>query len=78
MIASQASEDAYANRVVSEPEAAKFLGLSKAQLRVMRRAGKAPEHVRLSERRLGYRLSALDCWLNARTIKPLPAGGRGQ
>lgn len=56
-------------RVVSEREAAAFIDLSLPHLRRLRRQGRAPSHIRLSERRLGYRIAALISFLDARTVE---------
>jgi predicted DNA-binding transcriptional regulator AlpA len=58
------------DRVVSEAQAAEIIGYSKDTLRREFRAGRAPERVRLSGRRIGYRLSALYAFLEANTEKP--------
>jgi predicted DNA-binding transcriptional regulator AlpA len=58
------------DRVVSEAEAAKIIGYSKDTLRREFRAGRAPARVRLSGRRIGYRLSTIYAFLEARTEKP--------
>jgi predicted DNA-binding transcriptional regulator AlpA len=63
------------DRVASEAETAKIIGYSKDTLRREFRAGRAPPRVRLSGRRIGYRLSAIYAWLEARTEKP---GSRAQ
>jgi predicted DNA-binding transcriptional regulator AlpA len=55
-------------RVVSEPEAASIIGVSLPQLRRMRRQRAGPDYVQLSERRLGYRISALIKFLDDRTV----------
>jgi predicted DNA-binding transcriptional regulator AlpA len=57
------------DRVVSESQTAEILGYSKDTLRREFRAGRAPARVRLSERRIGYRLSAIYAWLEAHTEK---------
>jgi predicted DNA-binding transcriptional regulator AlpA len=51
------------DRVVSEAETAKIIGYSKDTLRREFRAGRAPARVRLSGRRIGYRLSAIYAFL---------------
>ena len=56
------------SRVITEAQAASFLSLSVPQLRRLRRQGKAPDHVQLSARRLGYQIDAVLAFLNARTI----------
>lgn len=53
-------------RVLDEKSAAALLGVSHVTLERMRRAGRAPRHVQLSARRLGYRISDLTAWLDAR------------
>jgi predicted DNA-binding transcriptional regulator AlpA len=58
------------DRVVSEKEAAKIIGYSKDTLRREFRAGRAPARVRLSGRRIGYRLSAIYAFLESHTEKP--------
>jgi predicted DNA-binding transcriptional regulator AlpA len=58
------------DRVVSEDEAAEIIGYSKDTLRREFRAGRAPARVRLSGRRIGYRLSAIYAFLEAHTEKP--------
>ena len=58
------------DRVVSEAEAAQILGYSKHTLRREFRAGRAPARVRLSDRRIGYRLSAIYRFLEACTEAP--------
>jgi predicted DNA-binding transcriptional regulator AlpA len=55
------------DRVLSEAQAADLLGYSKDTLRRAFRAGEGPARVRLSERRIGYRLSANYSWLAAHT-----------
>ena len=53
-------------RVVSESEAAAFCCLSLAHFRRLRREHKGPKHVRLSIRRIGYRIRDLLHWVNER------------
>ncbi|SRR6266508_1596038 len=57
------------DRVVSEAQAAEIIGYSKDTLRREFRAGRAPPRVRLSSRRVGYRLSSIYGWLEAHTEK---------
>jgi predicted DNA-binding transcriptional regulator AlpA len=54
------------NRVVSETAAAEFLGISIDTLRRACTRGEGPPRLRLSQRRVGYRLRDLDVWLNER------------
>jgi predicted DNA-binding transcriptional regulator AlpA len=58
------------DRVVTEAEAASIIGYSRDTLRREFRAGRAPVRVRLSGRRIGYRLSAIYAFLEARTEQP--------
>jgi predicted DNA-binding transcriptional regulator AlpA len=55
------------DRVVSEAQAAEIIGYSKDTLRREFRAGRAPARVRLSARRIGYRLSTIYAFLEARS-----------
>jgi len=61
--------DPYLDRVVGEGQAAEILGYSKDTLRREVRAGRGPARVRLSERRVGYRLSTLYDHIEANTEK---------
>jgi predicted DNA-binding transcriptional regulator AlpA len=58
------------DRVVSEDQAAEIIGYSKDTLRREFRTGRAPARVRLSSRRIGYRLSAIYAFLEAHIEKP--------
>jgi len=58
------------DRVVSEIEAAAIIGYSKDTLRREFRAGRAPVRVRLSGRRIGYRLSAIYEFLKQHEEQP--------
>src|SRR5437879_1313265 len=55
------------DRVVSEPVAAEIVGFSKDTLRRKFRQGLGPPRVRLSEHRIGYRLSDLYAYLEQHT-----------
>jgi predicted DNA-binding transcriptional regulator AlpA len=59
------------DRVVSENVAASIIGYSKDTLRREFKRGRAPARVRLSGRRIGYRLSAIYRFLERNTE---PAG----
>lgn len=54
------------NRVMIRKEAAEFCGLSPATFRRLNETGRFPTPIRLSERRLGWRVSALIEWLDCR------------
>jgi len=59
-------DDLAANRVVSEAVAAEIVGVSVDTLRRACQRGEGPPRLRLSPRRVGYRLRDLDAWLNER------------
>jgi hypothetical protein len=54
--------------VLSEPETAKYIGVSLITLRRLRWAGKVP-YVQISEHRIGYRRSMANEILDARTVQ---------
>ena len=54
-------------RVLTAAEASKLLTVSIPVMERWRRAGCGPQFIRLSVRRVGYRLSDLRSWLAART-----------
>ncbi len=58
-------------RVVREPEAASYCGLSAITFRRLRKAGTGPRAIALGTRTWGYRLLELDRWLESRAT-----GGR--
>ncbi|HMU53174.1 MAG TPA: hypothetical protein PKA13_25605 [Geminicoccaceae bacterium] len=61
-------------RVVDEKTAAEFVGLAPITLERMRKGGSTgPRHVRLSERRIGYRVCDLVAWLDARVSETVAA-----
>jgi predicted DNA-binding transcriptional regulator AlpA len=49
--------------VVSEREAAEIIGVSADTLRRIVKRGEGPDRIRISARRIGYRLSALNDFL---------------
>lgn len=53
-------------RMLSTAEAAAFLNLAPITLRAMRVKGAGPAFVKLTERRVGYRLADLEAWLTTR------------
>lgn len=55
------------DRVVSERDTATIIGISIDTLRRLGAEGKGPARVRLSTRRIGYRLSAIYAYLDAMT-----------
>jgi predicted DNA-binding transcriptional regulator AlpA len=50
--------------LLTEAEVSEWLGLSQPTLSRHRRNGTGPAFVRLSTRRIGYRRSAVEAWLN--------------
>jgi len=54
--------------ILSEEELAKWLDTSRPTLQRQRSDGSGPPFVQLSERRIGYRKSVIEQWLEARTI----------
>lgn len=52
------------DRVLSEQETAQFLQLSARTLQRLRQAGDGPQYYRLGERRIGYRMSDIEAWLD--------------
>jgi predicted DNA-binding transcriptional regulator AlpA len=55
--------------IFSEQELAAWLNTSRPTLQRQRSDGSGPEFVRLSERRIGYRKSAVERWLASRTAR---------
>jgi predicted DNA-binding transcriptional regulator AlpA len=60
--------------VVSETQAAAILGYSKDTRRRQFKAGRSPVRVRLSDRRIGYRLSAIYRFLEECTERRANSG----
>lgn len=54
---------------ITEQDAAPYLGLSRAWLRVARREGRGPAYLRIG-RAIRYRVSDLDAYLAAHRIEP--------
>jgi predicted DNA-binding transcriptional regulator AlpA len=59
--------------ILSEDDLAKWLDTSRPTLQRQRSDGSGPPFVQLSERRIGYRKSAIERWLAARTISRVGA-----
>lgn len=57
------------DRVVSEVDAAHYLGCSPDTLRRMHNRGEGPRRLKISPRRVGYRLSDINTWLDARASR---------
>jgi excisionase family DNA binding protein len=56
----------------SEREAARYLGVSAAVMRLWRAEGSAPRHFRAGKL-IRYRRADLDSWIEARLSEPTPA-----
>jgi excisionase family DNA binding protein len=62
-------------------QAAKYLGISEAVLRLWRSEGKGPRYFRAGEKLVRYRRADLDAWIEARLVQaeqygPLEDGSR--
>lgn len=66
------------DRLLNEKQVAAWLGISLPNLQRRRSDGSGPAFVQLSERRIGYRKSAVERWLDARTINRVGALGSGK
>ena len=60
-------------RILLAAEAAQLLNTTVGALDHQRATGKGPPFIRLSVRRIGYRVSDLRRWLDARTERPANA-----
>lgn len=72
--------------ILNEEELAEWLDISRPTLQRQRSDGGGPPFIQLSARRIGYRKSAVEQWLEARTIQRVgglveqttsPPAGRG-
>lgn len=53
-------------RVISESEAARYCCLSLVHFRRLRRERQGPQYVRITQRRVGYRMRDLADWIDQR------------
>jgi predicted DNA-binding transcriptional regulator AlpA len=60
--------------VLTEPDTAKWLSVGVSSLQRWRAQGRGPEFVRISQRRIGYRKSAVERWLASREQVNPPQG----
>jgi predicted DNA-binding transcriptional regulator AlpA len=65
--------DVARHRILDVKETAVFLSLSVPSVRRLHRAKQIPEAVRLSSRRIGWKLGDLIAWLEARQTRPVAA-----
>jgi predicted DNA-binding transcriptional regulator AlpA len=69
--------------ILTERQVARWLGLSEPTLFRHRRDGTGPTFIKLSARRVGYRRSAVEAWLQSQErhrlgdVDELAASGRG-
>jgi len=66
-----------ADPILNEKQVASWLGISLPTLQRMRSNGSGPAFIQLSERRIAYRTSVVEKWLEARTITQVGALERG-
>ena len=52
------------------PSAAVYLDVGEETLKRWRRLGTGPAYIRLAHSRVRYRVSDLDAWLDAQTVRP--------
>jgi predicted DNA-binding transcriptional regulator AlpA len=62
------SADKNLDPILSERELAEWLNESRPTLQRQRSEGSGPPFVQLSKRRIGYRKSAVERWLESRTV----------
>jgi predicted DNA-binding transcriptional regulator AlpA len=60
------------DQVLTEPQAAEFCGMSKDTLRRRVNAGDGPKRLRLSAKRIGYRVKDLRTWQDANVEEVRP------
>ena len=57
-------------------QAAKYVGISEAALRLWRSEGKGPRHFKAGEKLVRYRRTDLDSWIEARLSAPVAIESR--
>lgn len=57
-------------------QAAKYVGISEAALRLWRSEGRGPRHFKAGEKLVRYRRVDLDAWIEARLSAPASAEAR--
>jgi excisionase family DNA binding protein len=65
----------YQNTLTSK-QAAKYVGISEAALRLWRSEGRGPRHFKAGEKLVRYRRADLDAWIEARLSAPAAGGGQ--
>jgi predicted DNA-binding transcriptional regulator AlpA len=66
----------FTDPLLNERQLAAWLGISLPNLQRMRSKGCGPKFIQLSQRRIGYRTSAVEQWLETRTIDRVGALSR--
>ncbi|MBI2834772.1 MAG: helix-turn-helix domain-containing protein [Acidobacteria bacterium] len=61
--------------ILREVDAARFIGMSRAYLRMSRWRGSGPPYLRIG-RSIRYRVAALDKWLDTHRVEPSRGGSR--
>lgn len=56
------------DHIIAESATANIIGVSTATLRRMVERGEGPRRLKLSARRIGYRMSDLEAWLRSREM----------
>lgn len=77
-IRTSGSEERYLDRFIGEPERREITGYSRGHWFRLERDGKVPQRVKLGARKVGWRLSEIMRWMEARTAErdvPPAAGG---
>ena len=64
----QISEQYNSVRVVDQPTALMLLNLSLSTWERLEKRGETPPKTQISDRRIGYRISDLEKWLDARRV----------
>jgi predicted DNA-binding transcriptional regulator AlpA len=59
--------------ILREPDAARYVGMSRSYLRIARMHGRGPAYVRIGVRAIGYRLCDLETWLASRLVRTADA-----
>lgn len=54
-------------------QAARYVGISEAALRLWRAEGRGPRHFKAGEKLIRYRKADLDSWIESRLSEPTPA-----
>jgi predicted DNA-binding transcriptional regulator AlpA len=64
----------YYCRILSPSETARMIGISKTGLRRLMAKGEFVGTVKLSDRRIGFRIADINAWIETRTTPPQQVG----